>query len=151
MNIAMVILEMEQKLGALKEERRVATAELDKLLIRKKELEDILEKSKPDVDGLELAIEGLKSTSFCNAEKTGAEPAKVETPVDEPVKKDRRGGKKTPVRINMFGPDNSIKKHWNSMNQCTHEMNWTPSRIRSMLSMSREAQLRRYGFYLGFH
>jgi hypothetical protein len=166
MNIVGIINEMELNLMQLVKDYEAALFEMEKLDQRKKELDEFIAKTKADKEGLELAIEGLKSTNLFSTtenqfaeekkdilEKYSLEPEKPVklTPVEKSSeeKTDRRGGYKKPQAVIMFGPDNNIRTRWSSMNKCAKDMGWTMARVKSQIGMSRETQLRRYGYYLG--
>lgn len=138
-------------------------------------MENLLSRTKTDIEGLEMAAEALKSTSMVKLEIENAEAragekaafdqhkqaaadaedyARKKTMIaqeqksinEKPLKK--RGGKRLNVKITVFDQYKNIKARYPSMNEAKKGMKWTASKIYNALELDEKTQLNRFGFFI---
>ena len=130
----------------------------------KKELDDemaLMKVAKDDVYALEQAIEMLKMGSFAQ-KSTTVEPAKAGTArttktkraVKEALNKKETKNEETSVSdhkgayvLKMNGYDNVLDR-WPTQKAAARNLNWDQSSVCKFMKLSKEAQLKRKGFYL---
>ena len=152
MNFFAVISEMESKIEALKKDRVNYEDEKQLLERRLAEVNDLLSPIATDIEGLEMAVESLRSTSF-------AQLAPCEIIAEEPVVKEDKESleakpakprkiRNKPLHINKYDQYGMLMKRYGSIKEAKVGLRWGYQKVMDSLLMDKAVQLSRYGFYI---
>lgn len=148
-----MISQMETAIDELKNNEKKYGEERDQLNARLEELNKLLSPIKTDIEGLELAIEGIKSTSFITKEKPLAavevlSPNQNKSLESRPAPAKNLSHSRKPMRVYKFGADNSLIKSYQSICDAAKDMKWTRHKIRDTAIIPKDVQIRKNGFYV---
>lgn len=152
MNFFAVISEMESKIEALNKDRVNYEDEKQLLERRLAEVNDLLSPIATDIEGLEMAVESLRSTSFAQLEP-------CEVIAEEPVAKEDEQSleakpakphktRSKPLHINKYDQYGMLKKRYGSVKEAMVGLRWGRNRVLETLLMDQTIQLSRNGFYI---
>lgn len=156
MDMFIMVTKMEGMVKELRDNEKKYIEERDQIEARLKELNQLIAPIKTDIEGLELAIEGIKSTSFGSDDNKPLQAVDVVTPEMEnsldsiPAKPMRKGSHhpRKALRVYQFDQYNNLVKTYDSIEKAYHDLKWTKYKTVKTAALSKEVQIKKNGFYV---
>ena len=153
MDVEVTISDMKKELKKMKPALQLSEAKVKALQADFEKARDALDKAiaerdtcKGDIDALEMAIEALESGNFAAQKAAKRNPAKGKpVKVSKADERKNANGKAHVLKLNQY--DNVLDR-WPTQKAAARGMNWDQSSVCKFMKLSKEAQLKRKGFYL---